>query len=185
MLGLRAQVIRDLANVWPLFDPDDPRSWERFAAAAATLLGERHGAAVALGARYYERLRVKRLPFAAPNEVTLPAIVLDAEHVGKSMAATGLVGTTLALTRGLDKTNARRNGFVRASMAASRLVLNGSRQAVIAAAAGDGRATGWTRVTGGKPCSWCASKSGVQMTSGEVFQAHDGCSCAAEPTWAE
>lgn len=185
LIALRARTITELRLLWPAFDPNRPETWDRFAVPAATLLGMRHAAARALGVRYYTALRVAKLGLEAPvNEVTLPAAVLSETQVARSMAATGLAGTFLALRSGKPLAAALDNGFARTAMAGSRLVLNGSRDAVRAAAQADGRASGWIRQTGGKPCSWCASKEGVHMTSAEVFQAHDGCSCVAEPAWA-
>lgn len=183
LLALRAATIRDLRLLWLGFDPNDPDSWERFARPAAILLTAQHAEARRLGIRYYERLReahnVRHI-----NEVTLPPMDLPAEQVTRSMAATGLAGTFLALRAGKPMQAALDNGFVRASMAAGRLTLKGSRDAITAAAGSDAAADGWIRQTGAKPCSWCQGKSGIHMTSSEVFQAHDGCSCVAEPTWA-
>lgn len=184
LLGLRANVLRELRLLWRTFDPADRRSWPRFVALATPLLQKHHGGAVALGSRYYGALRTAALGLGAnPNEVTLPPIELSPEHVAASLAATGLAGTYSALRAGKTLAAALDNGYVRAGMSASRLVLSGSRTAVTKAAAGDARNRGWVRATGGKACSWCSARSGVVMTSAEVFQAHDGCSCAAQPVW--
>lgn len=182
LLGLRAATLRDLRLLWPAFDPDRPETWARFARPAAVLLQSRHRAAQALGVRYFEQMReADGVP--TPNEVTLPPLDLDETHVARSMAATGLAGTYGALKAGKPREAALENGYVRAGLSAGRLVLSGATAAVLAATRGDARARGWVRATGSKPCDWCRGKSGTVMSSGEVFQAHDGCSCSAEPTW--
>lgn len=183
LLALQAVTLTQLRLLWPRFDPDKPETWARFALPAAVLLRANHGAAQALGTRYYERLREAR-GVRAQNDTTAPAAGLSDQHVAASLAATGLAGTYLALRRGQPAAAALANGYVRVSRSASRLVLNGSRDAILAASRADASSHGWVRHTGGKPCSWCSARSGVHMTSSEVFQAHDGCSCVAEPEWA-
>lgn len=183
LLTLQAVTLTQLRLLWPRFDPDKPETWARFALPAAVLLQVNHRAAQALGTRYYERLREAK-GVRVQNDTTAPAVGLSDQHVAASLAATGLAGTYLALKRGETVAAALDNGYVRASRSASRLVLNGSRDSILAASRADASSKGWVRQTGGKPCSWCAEHAGVHMTSSEVFQAHDGCSCVAEPTWA-
>lgn len=184
LIALRSVMLRELRLVWGTVDLRDRRTWERFVKLATPLLQRHHAGAVALGARYYGALRTAQLGLdVAPNEVTLPPIALDAQHVERSMSATGTAGTYRALRAGKPEQAALDTGYVLAGLAATRLVLNGSRDAVTKAAAGDGRSTGWVRATGGKACAWCRERSGVRMNSAEVFQAHDGCGCAAEPVW--
>lgn len=183
VLGLTAVTIRDLRLLWQAFDPNDRTTWDRFALPATTLIRAQQQVAVALGSRYYTALRAKAGHGLTPNEVTLRPIELEPERVQASMTATGLAGTYGALGAGKPMAAALDNGFVRVAMAAHRMVASGSRDAVAAAVRSDAQARGWTRQAGGSPCSWCAERDGVRMTNDEVFQAHDGCSCVAEPAW--
>jgi hypothetical protein len=63
-----------------------------------------------------------------------------------------------------------------------RVVLNGGRNTVTNAAAGDNVATGWERIVESGPCAYCAmhaASGGVRKEQSFSFRAHDYCTCLA------
>jgi len=69
----------------------------------------------------------------------------------------------------------------------TRHVLNGGRSTIVETVRGDSRARGYTRVTDGAPCAFCAMLAGRgpvynSDTSGS-FDAHRKCGCTAEPVY--
>jgi hypothetical protein len=72
-----------------------------------------------------------------------------------------------------------RRGLMGASV---RVVLNGGRNTVTNAAAGDNVATGWERIVESSPCADCARRAasgGVRKEQSSSFRAHDHCTCLA------
>jgi hypothetical protein len=72
-----------------------------------------------------------------------------------------------------------RRGLMGASM---RVVLNGGRNTVTNAAAGDDVAIGWERIVESSPCAYCAmhaASGGVRKEQSSSFRAHDHCTCLA------
>jgi hypothetical protein len=72
-----------------------------------------------------------------------------------------------------------RRGLMGASV---RVVLNGGRNTVTNAAAGDNVATGWERIVESSPCAYCAmhaASGGVRKDQSFSFRAHDHCTCLA------
>lgn len=181
-LALRAATLRDLQRLWPAFDPGDVGTFDRFLAGATTLVRARHADSAGLAANYYRTLRgMNGLSVDAP---IVTAVRLPTEQVNRSLAITGLNGTYKALRAGFTPEAASRNGFVRVSGAASRLVLNGGRETVLQTFLRDRRGTRWRRVTGGDACDFCSDLAGrgaVYKEETSDFPAHDHCSCVAEP----
>jgi hypothetical protein len=65
--------------------------------------------------------------------------------------------------------------------ASMRVVMNGGRNTVARAAAGDDVALGWERIIESRSCGYCsglAASNGVRKTTSE-FNAHDRCQCLA------
>lgn len=181
-LTLRAAVIRDLLLLWRSFDPADPDSYAEFAQLAGILIRLRYADSVGLASAYYRQfLQAEGI---ASRVLPLPAPPLDDAQINAALFATGFAGTRRALRLGFPVRAARDQGFVLASGAASRLVLNGGRDTITGTVATDGLVTGWQRVTSGDPCAFCAmlaSRGPVYRESTVGFSAHDHCSCYPEP----
>lgn len=184
-LALQAQTIRDLLALWPAWNPRDQASWDRFVVLATTLVRLRNGQSAGLAAGYFDRFRVAE-GIGAGGRVLLAEPPPEAQIV-RSLTQTGLVGTLRALSVGQTPEAALRNGFTRLAGAAGRHVLDGGRVTLIRSAGTDRTSGGWARVTSGSPCYFCAmlaSRGPVFSSDAADFEAHDHCSCTAEPVYA-
>ena len=56
-LALRAATIKDVVKLWPIWQPSDPISYQRFEDAMVLLVQSRSRQSAALAARYYEQFR--------------------------------------------------------------------------------------------------------------------------------
>ncbi|ROO51453.1 hypothetical protein EDC02_6331 [Micromonospora sp. Llam0] len=179
-LTLRADVLRDLVQLWSLIGPGD---FERFAVAAEILIRQRHGDSAGLAAAYFEWFRTAE--GVAGSAAARLAEAPDGPAVRAVLRATGLAGMRSAAAAGQSAQAAARTGLVRASGSAVWMVLGGGRRTVTDSVRADRQAAGWQRVTSGSPCAFCAmiASRGPAFTSqrGARFQAHDHCACTAEP----
>jgi hypothetical protein len=184
-LALRAQVIRDVIKLYPAWRPSDPASYQAFEEALVLLTQARIKDSAAIAARYYELFALADSPVPARMVVPLTYLSSDAE-IRAAISATARAGVYRALGAGMGYEQAMANGLVEVSGAVSRVVANGGRDTVIAAVKRDPKAQGWARATSGKPCAFCAmlaSRGPVYKEETVGFQAHDHCSCSAEPAY--
>jgi hypothetical protein len=143
----------------------------------------RYAQSAALSGRYYDRLAAVEAGASDRRaQAARQALTLEPAHIEASLTATGLVGVVVARSHGLSEAKAMESGFVRFSGGLSRLALNGGRDALVSSVKASRIARGWTRVTSGSPCSFCKGLAG-QPDTPDGFQAHDHCSCTAEPTF--
>ncbi|HSV92146.1 MAG TPA: hypothetical protein VLH81_03680 [Desulfobacterales bacterium] len=181
-LALRAALLRDLARLWPMFDPATFGTFDRFTGVATVLLTMRHRDSAALAARYLSAFRMAE--GVAGDEPVALAERPEPERIAASLRATGLAGTVRAVAGGQSMEAARRSGFVALAGAAGSLVLDGGRETITESAARDRVARGWQRVTGSDPCAFCQmlASRGAAYRGGETaaFEAHDHCACSAE-----
>lgn len=182
-LALRASVLRDLALIWPTWEPGDVAGFADFLDLARVLIESRHADSSGLAAAYFRAFRAAEGVGGAATPRL--AARLPFADIAASLRATGLAGTLRAMRAGQSPQAAARNGFVQASGSAARLVLAGGRDTVIASTRADRQATSWIRVTSGTPCAFCAmvASRGPEFGSERAagFQAHDHCACQAEP----
>lgn len=181
-LALRAVTTRDLLTLWPVWDPNNRATWERFLILAMTLVRLRNGQSAGLAAGYYRRFREAEGITGGPT-VVLAEAPNDAQMIA-ALTATGLAGTYRAIGRGFSLPAALQSGFVQAAGSAGRLVLGGGRETVVQSAGADPRSGKWARVTSGSPCQFCSMLEGrgaVYTENTADFEAHDHCACSAEP----
>lgn len=185
-VALRAALVRDLTRLWPMFDPTDFGTFDSFASLAATLIAVRHRDSAGLAAAYYQAFRTLELGSLAPVQVTIPDPP-DAAVTSDALRATGLLGVLSARRAGKPLEVARQNGFVRLAGSATSLALAGGRDTITRAVQSDPAEPRWQRITAGDACAFCrmlASRGadyGSERTAD--FQAHDHCSCQAEPAF--
>jgi hypothetical protein len=139
-----------------------------------------------LAASYYRALRAVEL--GAPLTEFAPTVVLTAEaqRVVTSLTVTGPVSVKRAMSAGIALDQASETAMTNTARSAHRLALDGGRSTLTASVSADRRARGWQRVTSGKPCAFCdmlAGRGEVYTEESAGFQAHDGCSCSAEPVY--
>lgn len=194
-LALRAAVIRDMTTLWPLWQLDNPESFDRFVAATVTLIRARHRDSAGLAANYFRAFRtVEGIGGDLPIRIAESPPV---EQLTASLRSSGLAGTFKALQTGRSPQAARQIGFVKTSGAASRHVMNGGRNTILQSAGADPKAQGWIRKTSGSPCAFCAmlasrghvykssatAAGGRWSVSDRQFKVHDHCSCSFEAAY--
>lgn len=183
-LAIRAALVRDLTQLWPLFDVRNPETFDRFAAAASTLVRIRNRDSAGLAVRYLSDFR--RLEGIGGSLVPVVSDPPSDLVTREALRATGLVGVLNARRSGFSPEAAAANGFVRVSGSATSLTLGGGRSTIVESLRRDPARPRWHRVTSSKPCSFCrmAAGRGDVFTDESVrFRAHDHCSCSAEPAY--
>lgn len=177
--ALTRRTTAELLVLWASWDPEDSATWNRFALPAIVLIQNRQREAASIGATYYRDMRRKKLG-AAPRQPTLPATV-RAGHVAASLSVVGLAGTYIGVRLGRTHVEAKRVAFKRVSGSATRHVMMGARQAVLAASKEDQAGIGWVRRTAGT-CDWCKERAAEGVGTG-TFHGHDHCKCVPEPVF--
>ena len=184
-LRLRTVTLRDLLRVWPAFDPVDiAGSWGQLEPALIALIQSRQPISAGLSARYITAFREAEAvaggftPSLAPM-ASVGEIVGGLRFVGP-MNALRLVQLSRPAAEIARTTLANVEGEV------TRRVLNGGRQTIVDSIQIDRRALGYTRVTDGAPCAFCALLAGrgpVYKADTVDFQAHRACGCTGEPMY--
>lgn len=186
-LGLRASVIRDIIKLYPMWQLNDPDSYDRFVEAVTLLVQTRATNSAALASRYFQMYRELDLGLTA-GKAALLAEPPTAREIRIAIDATAKSGVYRALTRGQTVEQAMQSGLVQVSGALSRQVLNGGRQTVIDMSKYEPRYHGWIRVSDGNPCAFCA----MLLSRGPVYWSeesaggggahwHDHCACTVRP----
>jgi hypothetical protein len=208
-IALRALFLRELMRLWPLLNPARlDATGARWLALAVELVLSYRERAQRRAIDYYTAIRRHETganppDWLHPSRVAHTLATLD---VGPKV---GAIRTSLAVTaplgiryrvnsRGMTPAAAAKLAFVDVSGAASRHVLNGGRDLVLAAAERDTLAEGFARVTGATPCDFCAmlasrgpeyktrgtaTATTGRSTRGEGFRYHDHCMCTVEPVF--
>lgn len=177
-----ALALRDFMALWPLWEGDN-ESFGRLAAATLVLIRAHHRVSTQLAAAYFQSFRRAEGVggFASPRL----ADPVNAERVTASLNFTARETTRRALLAGKPPQTARATALVRTSSAVTRHVLQGGRDTVVLSTGEDSQAEAWARVTRGTPCAFCvmlASRGAVYLGHDTAeFEAHDACTCVAEP----
>lgn len=184
-LALRALALRQVLEIWPAFNVEDPaRSWPPVEAALLAVIGERRAVSASLAAGYFEAFRRAE----GVGGVATPVLgAFDDEAVARARTSLQVTGyVTAERLRALKHADPGRVALVRVSGAVTRHVLAGGRETLLASARSDRRARGWARVTSAEPCEFCsmlASRGGVYTAISGAFQSHDHCACGLEPIY--
>lgn len=180
---LRARTLRDFTRLWPLWSGDEA-SFRRLLTASLPLVRVHHQLSSATAGAYYERFR--RAEQVARSVTVRPASLPDEKAITGTLFVTGQQMTRDAIAAGQSPDQAMRTALVRTSGSVTRLTSNGGRDTLLQTTSADPEANGWVRVTSGDPCAFCAliaSRGPVFSESSVDFQAHDHCSCFAEPSY--
>lgn len=183
---LGAQTAAQMVTAWGLVDPEHldgtVEAWLRL---AVPVVRAQKAASARLASAYlttYRRLEGAGGPAVVPHL----ADRLDAGQAVTSLTVTGPVRVKLATARGLPLSAASLLGRDSSARAAMRLALDGGRTTITGTLASDPSAHGWARATSGSPCAFCAWRASRGPSYSEdsvAFEAHDGCSCSAEPVY--
>ena len=183
---------RGLLRTWRLLDPlDIDGTVGAWLDAATSVVTAAHARSVTAAIDYLRSFRVAELVGAgdlvaagAPFDPVAAALNLDA--VRTSLLVTGPVAVKAGTGRGLPVDRLVAEARAASARAGMRHALNGGRDTIIGTVEADDRALGWARATSGRPCAFCAmlaSRGPVYSRETGGFQAHDGCSCTAEPVY--
>lgn len=178
-----AETVTAVRKVWPLLDPTDDRTFDRWIEAAAAVIDSKRSVSARLSGAYVEAFKLAETSRPAVTVLAGPAAP---EGVATSLLVTGPISVRSALGRGVTLARAISVAEASSSAAALRHALNGGRDTILGSLANDPDAQGWARVTSGKTCKFCsmlAGRGAVYSASTADFQAHDGCSCTAEPVY--
>jgi hypothetical protein len=109
---------------------------------------------------------------------------LDVDRWETDLRVNGPIRVKQQLARGVATDLAMTTAAAATMRVTKRLVLESSRQRLISLTENDKRSRGWSRVSDGDPCPFCAMLVGrgpvYSGTSGD-FQAHNGCGCSVAP----
>lgn len=180
---LGADTVVALDAVWPLLDVENLDSFERWLAAATRILIAQKTASARLAANYLTTFKTLEVGGRAP---VVLAETLNIEQATTSLLVTGPYSLKKAIGRGVPLERAVDTASARAAAAGMRLVLNGGRDTILDSVRADRQAQGWARVASGAPCAFCAmlaSRGPVYDVDTADFEAHDHCSCSAEPVY--
>lgn len=177
--------VAHMLKLWPLLDPNDLNgSFDRWVSAVTPLVQRQRSQSSRLAANYYSLDRQMRVgsPFVPVLAETAPD-----EQIATSMLVTGPVSMRSNLGRGMLLAKAADIAMARSAGAAMRHALNGGRETITRTIQADHRARGYERVTSGAACDFCemlADRGEVYDEESADFEAHDHCSCSAEPVFA-
>jgi hypothetical protein len=181
-------LLRDILRIWGQLGTRDIRSsWPALRVALTALIRDRFGMSAAMGAAYYAAARQAagiRGSFPVAGVPLPPQALIEA-----TLDTTGPFALLGRIQRAQPLDKAMENTGVVMSGAASRLILNGARMAILQAVSDDAEAVGWMRVTAANPCAFCSmlASRGIAYKSAESagFKAHGLCRCSAQPCYSE
>lgn len=184
---LGAQTAAQILSTWRLVDPAAlDATVEAWLRVAVPIIGAQRTTSARLAANYLTAFRALELGRSARPIVARLAEDLDARQAATSLTVTGPARVKAATGRGVALATASTLGQTGSARSSMRLALDGGRSTISATVAADPQALGWARATSGSPCAFCAmlaSRGPAYSEETVAFEAHDGCSCGAEPVY--
>jgi hypothetical protein len=191
---LAAQMARRILRVWrDLMNPAKvDASWIAVRAALMPIVQQARTQSAALaGSAYMDARRTAGIPDGGFDPEG--PLQLAIERLESSLDVTGPVEFKKAIAAGRSPQQAMDAAAVRMVGSTQFLALEGGRSVINKSVHADERATGWSRITDGDPCAWCAmlaSRGPVYKsaeTAGDPRQGgnryHDACACQAWPAF--
>lgn len=187
-LTLSAELLAEIARIWPTFDPSSiDASWGLLEPVIASLVAMYRDRSSGLSLNYLRRFAEAEV--GAQIALT-PAGALAADELAANLTFSGPITAKKLLRSGGGNVSIRTLEQVAAT--SMRLSANGGRDSIHATAAAEPRIVGWYRVTDGNPCAFCAMVAGLgvhyaskqtasRTMSGRKY--HDRCGCTAEPVF--
>lgn len=180
-LTIRAQLLRDVARLWPVLDvkrlDETFPGWLR---AMSMLVTNYHGQSAVAASRFYRAVRSQAIQSPTPSSLIRLAPPPDEDWLARAFGFSGpgmltqdtaRPGTALSTTLGT----------------AARIGLDGGRTTIIDTVHADPVAVGWYRLTDGSPCAFCAllASRGIAYKSeaSADFKSHNDCGCSAAPAF--
>lgn len=184
-IGVRLSA--EMLLLWSLVDTKQlDRTVPQWLAAAMALIQVRRIESVRLAASYLTAFRTLEAPAAVPFRPIL-ATSLDTLAASTSLRVVGPISVKRAMAAGRSLARASEVASTNTARTAMRHALEGGRDTIAATVRADPSVRGFRRVTSGDACKFCtmlAGRGAVYSGATATFQAHDGCSCSAEPVYA-
>ncbi|MFV0315453.1 MAG: hypothetical protein ACK5O2_00630 [Microthrixaceae bacterium] len=183
---LGASTVAQLLDAWSILDPASlDESTVRWLRVAIPIVERQRTRSALLAANYARTFRAMELGTLA-GAPSVPIALGDPAAIATSLTVTGPVKVKQALAAGRTQAMAMDMGAAQSASAGMRQAMAGGRQQVTEMVRQDPRSSGYARVTSGNACAFCvtlSARGAVYGRDGADFQAHDHCSCAAEPTY--
>lgn len=177
-----------MVDAWPVLNLDNlDSSFPDWLTAVNGIVSTGRQVSTSTAAAYFTTFRNLELPGAKPFPADLAGPV-DPETLLISMRVTGPVAIKSAVGAGVDIAQAATNAFTGSAGAAARHALAGGRDTISQSVAADPKALGWARVASPDACAFCAmlaSRGPVYSENTVDFEAHDHCTCSAEPVYSQ
>lgn len=183
-IAIRARALQDFTRIWPVWRGDS-QSFGQMVEVTVPLVRAYRQLSSSLAGSYFGAFRDVEDP--GGNAGPRLAGPLDEDRLRAGLIVTGQAMTGRAILAGQSPQAARQTALVRTSGSVTRQVLEGGRTTLVQSTGADRQAQGWTRVTAGETCAFCAllaSRGPAFSEEGAGFEAHDHCACFAEPSYA-
>lgn len=191
---ISARLIRQIVRTWrELVHPAQvDTAWPALRSLLAAEVRQARTESGTLAQDFYTQARQSA---GVPGELFVPSQSepLADDRLFRSLDVTGPVEFKRAIAAGKTPAQAVDAAAVRMAGSSQYLALEGGRQVMSESIRRDERATGWSRVTDGDPCAWCAmlaSRGPVYKsarTAGDPREGgnsyHDSCACQAWPAF--
>lgn len=182
-----ADTVRQMLAAWPLLQIDDlDGTFPAWLRVATPIIRTQRRTSARLAANYLTTFRSLELGVAAAGAAPSLAETLAVDALATSLLVTGPAMIRSALARQVPLPKALSSAKAASAGAAMRHAMNGGRETITRTVAADPKALGWARATSGKACAFCAmlaSRGPVYNDATVHFDAHDHCSCSAEPVY--
>lgn len=183
---LHTSTTRSLLSIWRAFDPADiSGSWTALEPAIVALIQARQPLSAALSGGYFSAFRNAEgvAGSARPRLASAPTI----DDLIPNLRTVGPINGLRLVQLQRPPSYIAQVTLSNVEGEVARQVLNGGRQTLLDSIDGDPRALGYTRVTDGAPCAFCALLAGrgpvYRSEDSGAFQAHRKCGCTAEPVY--
>lgn len=185
-LRLRTAAARDLLLLFRLFDPADiSGTWATIEPVLVALIQARQPMSAALAARYVTEFR--RAEQVAGNANAALAAPLTADDIVPNLRYVGAQNALRLDQLKRPASYVAQTTMTRVEGEVTRQILNGGRTTLVDTVRNDRKARGYTRVTDGAPCAFCALLAGrgpvYNSEASADFHAHGKCGCTAEPVY--
>lgn len=157
-------------------------SFPGYLRSALALVSAGRGMAVSTATNYYGNAKE-----GAGFDKTIPALAtpqMDIFKATQALLMTGPVAVKKQLSTGVGLTAAMDAAKAQTLRVGKRLTLEAPRKHLIELVKKDTDALGWSRVSDGQPCHFCAmlvSRGPVYKEGTARFKAHNGCGCSVRP----
>lgn len=181
-IRLRARVLREFTELWPVWREEEDDSFGLLVHAAVFVALAGYGESRDLSLEYVREFRAAEGAFGTFRPV--PAPDFDTRKATARLNAAGSEAYARARRAGRSVGDARETALVGMSGAVTEQVLAGGRETVLASAKADPEARGWARIAGPGACAFCRMMAGrgpvYRTITTASFKPHDHCTCAVE-----